>query len=225
LIAERELHVWFARTDIAEKTIRELTPILDDDERERVARFRYEDDQRRAIVARASLRILLGRYLDHAPHELRFVFGPQGKPALTDGALEFNVSHSGALVALAFARNAPLGVDVECADRASDLLAIAERFFSPAEAAVVRKAPDVAAAFYRTWTAKESVIKAIGGGLSIDLKSFRVTPARERFTPVESTTLGDWHVQALPEPESGYHAAVAIRGADWTTTVHELVNG
>jgi 4'-phosphopantetheinyl transferase len=227
LIGDRELHVWLARTDVAADRIRELMAILDDEERARVARFRFEDDQRRAIVARASLRTLLGRYLDRAPRELRFVFGPQGKPALADAALEFNVSHSGAFVALAFARDAPLGVDVECAHRTSDMLAIAERFFSPAEAELVRNAPDVAAAFYTTWTAKESVIKAIGGGLSIDLKSFRVTPARERFTPIESTTLGDWYVQSLPEPADGYHAAVAIRGADWTTIVRNVgaVNG
>jgi len=223
LIGDREIQVWLARTDVSEETIRELSEVLDDEERARAARFRFEDDQRRSIVARATLRTLLARHLDRPTSELRFVYGAQGKPALSDAAIEFNVSHSGSFVAIAFARGSPVGVDVECERRASDLLAIAGRFFSPVEADVVRNASDVAGAFYKTWTAKESVIKAVGGGLSIDLASFVVTPSPERFTPVENVggdaLLAGWFVQTLVEPAEGCHAAVAIRGGEWTTIV------
>ena len=221
MIGEREIHVWLARTDVSAETIRELSAVLDDEERARAARFRFEDDQRRSIVARSALRTLLGRYLDRPPGDLRFVLGPQGKPALADVPLEFNVSHSGTYVTIAFAEGSPIGVDVETERRTNDMLAIAGRFFSPVEAEAVRNADNIAAAFYKTWTAKESVIKAIGGGLSIDLTSFRVTPSLD-LTPVESDNLGDWFVQTLPEPGDGYHAAVAIRGDDWTTIVRRF---
>ncbi|HKR62737.1 MAG TPA: 4'-phosphopantetheinyl transferase superfamily protein [Thermoanaerobaculia bacterium] len=211
----REIHVWVARTDA---DVRELARILSDDERDRAARFRFEDDQRRSIVARATLRTLLARYLDRDPHQLHFTLGPQGKPALATSEIEFNVSHSGEYVLLAFARESPVGVDVETEKRTSDMLAISERYFSPAEAEEVRNASNIAAAFYKTWTAKESVIKAAGGGLSIDLTSFRVTPS-STFTRVESDLLAEWSVQMLPSPGDGYHAAVAARGSDWTTIV------
>lgn len=227
MIGEREIHVWMARTDVSEETIRELSDVLDEEERAVAARFRFEDDRRRSIVARATLRRLLARDLDRQSSDLRFVFGAQGKPALSDAAIELNVSHSGSWVALAFARGSPVGVDVECGRRGkSDLLGIAGRFFAPVEAALVREASDLAGAFYRTWTAKESVIKAVGGGLSIDLASFVVRPSPERFTPVENVggdaLLAGWFVQTLREPGDGYHAAVAIRGGDWTTIVRRV---
>jgi 4'-phosphopantetheinyl transferase len=165
-------------------------------------------------------------YLRVSPQDLRFVFGPQGKPALLDGRLEFNVSHSGPLVLLAFASGSPVGVDVEQEKKDRDRIAIAQRYFAPAETEKVRRAEDVAGAFYRTWTAKESVIKAVGGGLSIDLSSFLVTPDRGTFTAVENAgddaRLTGWYVQTLPEPGEGAHAAVAVRGEGWTTVVRHV---
>lgn len=224
-LAERELHVWVARSDVAAETLRELSDLLDPEEQERVARFRFEEDRQRAVVARATLRRLLGSYLEREPRALRFVYGPQGKPALADGALEFNVSHSGPLVLLAFARGSAVGVDVEREKPQRELAAIAGRFFAPDEAEKVRDPARDAQAFYRTWTAKESVIKAVGGGLSIDLSSFVVTPARGCFTAVENRggdgRLDGWFVQTLPEPADEAHAAVAVRGEGWQVLVRQ----
>jgi 4'-phosphopantetheinyl transferase len=226
MIANREIHVWIARTDLASDAIRADLAVLSDDERARAGRFRFEEDQHRSIVARATLRRVLGTYLSRSPQDLHFVFGPQGKPALADGALEFNVSHSGPLVLLAFAAGSPVGVDVEQEKPERDRLGIAQRFFAEPEVEKVRCADDVARAFYRTWTAKESVIKAVGGGLSIDLSSFLVTPDRGTFTAVENASgderLTGWYVQTLPEPAELAHAAVAIRGEGWSTIVRHI---
>jgi len=226
LIPEREAHVWVARTDVSADEIRAMSSLLDDDERARAARFRFEEDQRRSIVARATLRRLLAEYLGREATGLRFVVGSQGKPALDDAALEFNVSHSGPLVVLAFAAGSPVGVDVEQEKSERDRLGIAQRFFAPSEAEKVRRAEDVARAFYRTWTAKESVIKAVGGGLSIDLASFLVTPDRGTFTAVENAgsdeRLTGWYVQTLQEPADRAHAAIAVRGEGWSAIVRHL---
>src|SRR5258706_497626 len=80
--------------------------LLDDDEQRRADSFRFDADRRLSIVARASLRFLLGRYLVRPAHELRFVSGPEGKPRLETGELEFNVSHSSGRVAIAVSRGA-----------------------------------------------------------------------------------------------------------------------
>lgn len=224
-IGEREIHIWIARTDGSEAEIASLARVLDAEERDRAARFHFDADRRRSIVARGALRLLLGRYLERDPFELRFVTGPQGKPALADAALELNVSHSGDYVLIALASGTPVGVDVECENRTSDLKGIAGRFFDPAEAAAVVRAADAdaVALFFQTWTAKESLIKAVGGGLSLPLDSFRVTPGSGEFAAVtnhgDDARLDGWFIRALPPFAVDYHAAVAARGGDWETIV------
>ena len=87
-----------------------------------------------------------------------------------------------------------------------DVLAIARRFFSPNEAAAVERDPSL---FFSIWTAKEAVVKAIGGGLTIHLASFEAFASMTRFTPV--TNLGEYAVIALPV-DGGYRCALSVRG-------------
>ena len=198
-----------------------LWAVLEDEERRRAERYRFVDDQRRSIVARGTLRMLLGRRLGRDPRDLRFVVGQQGKPALRDRELEFNVSHSGDRVAIAMAAGTPVGIDIEREQpRMTDLVVLARRFFSPVEALEVERADADAATrvFFTIWTAKEAVIKAVGGGLSIELASFSVLPVRTQCGAVENLggdpKLDGWHVAALPSDE-GYRTAVSALGADW----------
>lgn len=193
-----------------------LWDLLDDAERARVEQYRYEDDRRRALVGRGMLRRLLGESLHRDPRELVFVTGQQGKPALADGALEFNVSHAGDRVAIAITRSTPVGIDVELQTRRMhNLLTMARRFFSPVESRVVEEAGDPAGAFFAIWTAKEAVIKAVGGGLAINLASFSVLPVEQELRDVQNLggdpKLDGWTVAALPA-DDGYRVAVSVRG-------------
>lgn len=224
MLTDREIHVWIARTDTA--AIESLSRVLTDEERARVARFRFDADRARAIVARGALRMLLGQYLQRDPSVLRFVSGPNGKPALPDGALEFNVSHAGDFAAIAVAAGTPVGIDVELEKPMSDLRLIAARFFAPAEAEAILRAPaaEAPALFFATWAAKEAVAKAAGGGLSLGLQSFRVDPRSEELVPVENegadARLDGWYVRALPPLAPRYHAALAAHGGGWETVIH-----
>lgn len=198
-----------------------LWKILDAAERARAERYRFEDDQRRSIVARGALRIMLGRRLQRDPKELQFVEGPQGKPALVDNALEFNVSHSGDRVAIAVTEGTPVGIDIEVEQpRMTDLNALARRYFSKVEADEVERASGDAAMrlFFTIWTAKEAVIKAAGGGLSIDLAAFSVLPVSEQWRAVQNLSggavLDGWQVAGLPSAE-GYRAALCVREGDY----------
>ncbi len=52
-----------------------------------------------------ALRRILSGYLGCPPDEVRYSYGPQGKPSLIDeGGLEFNMSHSGDLALYAVTR-------------------------------------------------------------------------------------------------------------------------
>ncbi|MGA8808640.1 MAG: 4'-phosphopantetheinyl transferase superfamily protein [Thermoanaerobaculia bacterium] len=214
-IGRDERHVWLVATNIPPEVLARAATLLDDEESRRVASFRFEKDRLLSLVARAALRALLGRYLGRTPRALRFVAGPQGKPALTTGELEFNVSHSGGHVALAISGGGAVGVDIEGVRATSDIIHLAERFFSPREAESVRTATDDerSARFFAYWTAKESVIKAVGGGLSLDLRAFETDPRLGHATPVRNLSgesrLDGWNVVSMPSGIEAVHLALA----------------
>jgi 4'-phosphopantetheinyl transferase len=196
--------------------------VLSEDERERARSFHFERDRRRFVSGRSILRQQLGLYLDAAPAELVFAYGPHGKPSLPDSGLSFNVSNSGATGLFAFASDCDLGVDVELLAHARpDDPAVAARFFSVAEVATLRAspAPTRAHAFLRCWTRKEAFIKGRGEGLSLPLQDFDVEfgdgkqPELLR-TAWSSDEPAEWTLCDLSELVPGAVAALAVRAAE-----------
>lgn len=159
----------FRRGDLA-PFAGELEAALSDDERARRARFVRVEDQERFALYRGALRFLLAKSLGVAPAAIRFRIAPGGKPELDPdahpAALHFNLSHSNDRLCVALTR-APVGVDIELSNRATDVLAVARHSFHPAEAEALEALPEDArhALFMRWWTAKEALLKAWGTGL------------------------------------------------------------
>ena len=147
---------------------------LSPDEQARAARFVYEKHRNAYVAARVGLRKRLATVTGDDPAALHFDYGPQGKPHLPDGPM-FNLSHSGGLACLAIHPTQEVGADIEAFRPVED--GIAERFFSAAENRTLAALPlsEREAGFFRCWTRKEAVIKALGGGLSIPLDAFDVT--------------------------------------------------
>lgn len=200
--------------------------LLDDAERARAARFRFEDHQHDYIVFHALLRALLARYLGAAPGELRFTQTAEGKPLLE--GLAFNLSHSADRALLAVTAGEPVGADLELEREDLDALAIADRYFFGAELEAVRAAASVSAAagrhsFFRHWVAKEAVLKGVGLGLGFPLDRFGVHFSAGRGSArIVSLDAGrvapDWCLQML-EVGAGCPGAVALRRADFTFLV------
>ena len=111
------VHVWRVGLEPSAGLQETFLRTLNDDERARADRFHFDQHRRRFVLARGFLRALLGRYLGIGPEEVRFVYGPNGKPSLADehGAsdLRFNASHSHELAVYAFAQEREIGIDVE----------------------------------------------------------------------------------------------------------------
>jgi 4'-phosphopantetheinyl transferase len=143
-----------------------------------------------------ALREIVAAYLEASPDAIRIVTGEHGKPALADGALRFNLSHSGDLALVAVARERDVGVDVERIDARRDALALAERALDADGAAAVQAAAvaDRAAVFHRGWVRREAVAKCAGTGLS--------TPPPDAPRQLIDLDVGD-----------DYAAAVAVAGA------------
>ena len=218
LIALDEVHVWSADLDrIPEALLRDP---LSADEQERGRRFHFERDRRRFAATRGLLRRLLGRYLGLDPSRLRFAYGPRGKPFLAgEDELRFNVSHSGGLALLAFARGREVGVDVERERPVPEAADIARHYFSAWEAAQLRRLRDGerTAAFFRCWTRKEAFIKATGDGLSRSLDAFDVTlapgePARLLRVEGEPEAARRFWIEDV-SPAPGFAGALAVEGS------------
>ena len=232
-LPSEELHVWRASLVRPDHVIDRMRGLLSEDERERADRFRFERDRSRYIVGRGLLRELLARYLQRPPADLTFEYGEFGKPTLPSGPW-FNLSHSGPLALYAFSSLGEVGVDIELdeGERAHERsIAIAERFFSASEVKALRSLPPEARprAFLSCWTRKEAFIKARGDGLSLSLDSFDVTlapnspPALLR-TAWCSEEPARWGLADLSDSESGYIAAVALRGAGWRLVERHIVD-
>jgi 4'-phosphopantetheinyl transferase len=226
-LPDDEVHVWRASLDLSTSRVLRLRQALTADELGRVARFHFQRSRDRFIVARGSLRTILGRYLGLEPGQVRFSYSPFGRPAPIapsgcpgQRALDFNLSHSGDLALFALARGRKVGVDVERISADVDWEPMAERFFSPRESAALRALPPGVRreAFFTCWTRKEAVVKARGEGLSLPLDRFDVSvvpgePAALLATRDDPGEASRWTLRDL-SPGPGYVAALAVEGRD-----------
>lgn len=224
-LPEDEVHLW--RVDLATvaKGEQRWEQVLSAEERARAARFHFSQDRQYFTATRALLRTILASYAASDPTELVFRYSEKDKPSLSPGhsgtQVEFNVSHSGAVALLAFARGRALGVDVEQLRENFDHEAIARRFFSEQEQRqLATLAPSERYhSFFRCWTRKEAYIKAQGTGLSLPLHQFDVSlrPGDVNAlisTRPDSTEAAHWSLREVPAG-NGYVAALCVRGHGW----------
>jgi len=148
----------------------------------------------------------LAAHLPADSSELRFSYGPNGKPELHPkfaGNLVFSLSHArtGAVMAIACAEQ--IGVDLEQSSRASSILRIARQFFSAAEKSQLEcddvGAQDLAIAF---WGLKESIVKASGSTIWEGLSGVKLAQHGKR-------------IQWLSAPPDGQESEwILMRGCD-----------
>jgi 4'-phosphopantetheinyl transferase len=224
-LAPDEIHVWRAALDLPAATLQQLWPTLSAEEQARALRFRAAEHRDRFIAARGQLRALLGRYLNLEAHELAFVYGPRGKPALRDECggepLRFNLTHSHKLVLYAVTAEREVGIDVERMRPDFGGAEVAAQFFSPREvtALTALASDEQTTAFFNCWTRKEAYIKARGDGLSLAPDQFDVAfgpgdPARLLRTLHDESEAARWRMEAL-RPGDGYVGAVVAEAGDW----------
>jgi 4'-phosphopantetheinyl transferase len=161
-----------------------LERLLSPDEAERAARYLMPTPRQRFVVARGSLREILGRMTGLRPEDLRFSYPcvcgrPECEPSsrkprldLPGEPLRFNLTHTEGLAMVAVSVAREVGIDAERIDRRDE-------------------------AFHRDWTRKEALAKAKGDGLVLGGTG-----------PGEAD---GWWLCDLPAPP-GYVASLAVEG-------------
>ena len=219
--------VWWMPTDqVGSADCHRWLAILNQEERERADRFRFEWDRRDFIAAHALLRHMLAFHLGQPAAAWQFATSGFGKPTIAESLrvpdIDFNLSHGRDLVAAAVSLHAAVGVDAEKIDPAKADFDVAQRYFAPAEIEILRRTPSTeqAVCFFRLWTLKEAYLKATGAGFGTSLDSFAFTlsPIRINFLTRLDDDPRRWHFEMLPTTDA--HVLSVAVGSHSGHTVH-----
>lgn len=201
--------MWLVRSPLPDALLARLAGLLDPRERARAAAL-DPVGRRRFVAAHGAARVLVGERVGIAPRDVRWEYGPHGKPEV-DG-VRMSLSHSGDLAAVALTSARPVGVDVQRHTPGLDTRAMAVRYFPADEAPLVTGA----AVFATLWARKEACVKATGG---------RLTEGLALPVAAGPVVRGRYHVVDVPVPD-GFAGAVALHGpeplrvstASWSVT-------
>ncbi len=225
-----EIDLWCWSLAVATDRLAALEATLSHDERHRRDRFYFARDANRFVAARGQLRAILAGYLRLDADAVCFGYNECGKPYLKRHRAEppicFNLTHSDGLAALAVATDCEVGIDIErirttAEDMASLVMTDAEQHRLRWIAPELRMD-----AFFRCWTRKEAVLKAIGDGLSLPPRSLEVSFAADecaRLLHIGGDRLAThiWQVEDfIPAP--GYAGAIAARKRPWSLRARQL---
>ena len=212
-----EIDVW--RADLSrEEAVPTILRAVSPGERSRAGRM-APADRRRYILAHGALRVILGSYTDRDPAEVVFRSGPGGKPAISDGSLRFNLSHSGDVAVCGVSRTVDVGVDVE---RVVPEVALELARHLPVRARRrLQSLPEAARsrAFFLAWTRMESCAKAGGEGLGQGADFADLEQFLEPYPPVVRQS--EWWLHDFT-PTSDHVGTVAAAQAGCRITFWQL---
>lgn len=193
--------------------LQDFDPALTQEETDRIARMRLPDQRRTHALGRGLI-----RYFGDLP-TLAFTQSAHSKPTAPE--LFFNISHSGARVAIALHQSQPLGVDVERHTRNIRQDGMVDHVCHPSEKAWITAHPEEQrdTAFLRCWVRKEAVLKARGTGLTDDLPRIDTQPATARPIIDHDGPLRIWDFPEGLSDDPGALALPPVVGTVWLASL------
>jgi len=197
--------VWLAQVSASQDSLPFLESCLDLHEHERATRFRFPEDRARFVLGRGLLRKCLDCYLPQTAEKIEFVYTDRGRPVLQqDKTVQFSISHTHDLVAIALTAQARVGIDLEYVQPNLDPLELAGRIFSEEDLRSFQALPrrEALAAFFRAWTRKEAYLKARGEGIAEGLRLVSVSLGPEETAFLtdarDESAAQNWRLHTLP---------------------------
>lgn len=214
-----EVEVHLAYLDLQQAPAESVWGTLSEAERMVARRFHFETDRHRYVWSHYWLRAVLADWLQEPPERLVLSPDEQGKPHLPHHQpLQFNLSHTASLVAVAIAADRPVGVDIEAAERHLLTSGLARQILAPTELTLWQALPESRqkGELLRYWCRKESLLKATGRGLRFPPRD--VTTGSRGPTVIEGLFDQTYQIRDLPLDET-YCGAITAAGTDWQLTI------
>lgn len=153
--------------NINELNTEEISMKVSKDRIERSAKFKNDADRKRSVAVEYLLFDMVEECTGYRPDSL--IYDSKRKPHILDDKgcdlINFSLSHSGDYVAC-IVSDKLCGIDIEKHSEKREYEKIAKRVCTENELKYV----DSQKAFYDIWTLKESMLKATGEGLSLDMR-------------------------------------------------------
>lgn len=197
-IKQNIAHVWFISPVSNESRISRYLDLLDFEELTRAYNFHFKKDQLLFLTSHIALRLILGKYLNTQPDEIRYSVGKYGKPFIEKNQnpkeIFFNLSHTSKLIAIGISKNQQIGIDVEFSkNKVSDEENLMS-YISTREEFLLYTSLSASSRqnlFYKLWTRKEALLKACGLGLNLEPNCIFIKPAEK--SPVVELPANDSH--------------------------------
>lgn len=162
------IHIWHIPLHTASS---QVSGVLSAQEKALADRIHHLPTQSRFLITKAATRHILSSYLQLAPEDICFEQTQTKKPFIAHAQnphqIQFNITHSHEVALCAVTEKIPVGIDVEYKRPLLDKQRLVERFFHPEEVIAFKNTPKAQQEdlFFRLWTAKEALLKAIGCGI------------------------------------------------------------
>ncbi|HEX2968421.1 MAG TPA: 4'-phosphopantetheinyl transferase superfamily protein [Bacteroidales bacterium] len=174
-----KVSIYFSETSLFTSRFDDFRELLSYEENHRADQLQFETMRQTYIISHGLLRMLLGEMTGLNPAEINILKDGRNKPYIRNYLLHFNLSHTRNAFAIAICPDFPVGIDLENVNRDLDYSSIAEMCLNFREQMYVEEnMAELCERFFLLWTRKEAYLKAVGTGITCDLRRI---PSFQRF--------------------------------------------
>lgn len=220
--------------------LRIATSCIQIEEKERLSKFIFREDFNASLIGRLLMRKFVKKATKLDYDCIKFERDCRGKPFLSDSIIDFNVSHQGSYSVLAGCLNeeTKIGVDVMKIEysggkKLSEFFRLMNRNFSRDEWIYINNRENDLSkieAFMRNWCLKESYVKNIGVGITINLEkiSFDIKtdvlsqkPISNTILKVDDVLMKDWTFEESLI-DNDHCVAVSLKSPNKCNSINEF---
>nr|WP_321223484.1 4'-phosphopantetheinyl transferase superfamily protein [uncultured Psychroserpens sp.] len=166
------------------KLVPKLTNYLNDTEKLRAKKYHFDKDRNQFIITRSLLKFILAQRAGLSITNIHIEIDTNRKPYLTTNqSICFNVTHANDYALILVRDDKNVGIDVEYLNADFNFTEMLKDIYSDLEIDTVLHSTYKTHSFFKLWTRKEAIVKAIGTGISDDLPQLIALDGQHNIDP------------------------------------------